>query len=1249
VDARQTDAPAESVDAFILFNEHENVVAKIVDELSSLGISTFFWRRDIPFGGRWQSIESSQLRNAHTVVLFLGTKGWGPNHLKLTEEARALKKTIIPVLIDAPPEKAFDEAEGLFRDHRYVDLARQGSVEQLAEEIHRRRPVPAKDAESQRREVRERVEVPSGWMGELLARRSITDATPVAREILGRAASINPLRPGSAEISTTRLLIAMFAVGRTFERDTSPASDCFGVLALSRVLGSDERFAPFHEIQSQYLSQANPTDANVRSVTTTRNVTAILAAASSDLAAVFGSEDILSADALVAALLSQPDTKVEDRLEERRISLPVLRSAVLAEIQSLDPSRIDQWRKALGAVAPAPEAAPTTGPAVGAAGGPSATPPPGSPTPPSTTTSTATSPSATPDVTTITVARMGNDNPDRENLDDKLGVKDEAHAFARVAAARQVDPPLAFGIFGDWGSGKSFFMRLIQEHVEKLASKRADEAKTDLFHENIVQIRFNAWHYVETNLWASLVDYIFFELDRWVLKKLSPTEQNTLFDKLATARDLTLESAERLVRRRKEQKVAATRVAGAERELTAAREKVGATPRLFWEVVRTNFERLVTKKDLEKAAATLGFDRLAGDAESLKKALDSLEAEGQRAKVVTNGIRHRLLAAPSLIFILAAIILVPPGLLWLRDAITVMAGSSPNLKAFLENINTAVLGAAGVLASAAALIGVITKKVQSAVTTLEGFRGDLNQVIADQIKTPAEAVKSAQENLAKLTADVAEARALLATTSDRLAEAAREYAGGTGRGRLLRFVRERATDGQYAKHLGLIAAVRKDFTELSAMISTVDKSVQDESDRQIQAYKKRVQALIDAADGEKLLTEDDKEKLRNSADISVVTPTPTFQRIILYIDDLDRCPPQKVVDVLQAVHLLLTFPLFVVVVAVDARWVSRSLETHYINLIRKDASAEATPGATARDYLEKIFQVPYWVRAMTAQGSRDLLMGLAAPPIEAPANSAPATGSTGGDTRSQPAATTPADGGSGAGAAGGSVAFAPVAGAAVRATDAATNNQAGQGAIPFPGLSQNKGPDPGGGASSARTPSGTAPAGTTARIAARALELTEGEQAFMKFLAPCVGSTPRSALRFLNVYRVIKASLGAEDLQKLEKDGGYRGLMTQLAVVTGSPALQKRWSELLNVAGRDDTLQQIEPRLKAETWFTASPNSHHLYGALAAFWSNRQTPKPDDKGPAVSETQEAVDKVLKNGIADLGHYGDLANRYSFGA
>jgi hypothetical protein len=32
---------------------------------------------------------------------------------------------------------------------------------------------------------------------------------------------------------------------------------------------------------------------------------------------------------------------------------------------------------------------------------------------------------------------------------------------------------------------------------------------------------------------------------------------------------------------------------------------------------------------------------------------------------------------------------------------------------------------------------------------------------------------------------------------------------------------------------------------------------------------------------------------------------PPLQRIVLYVDDLDRCPPRRVVEVLTAVHLML--------------------------------------------------------------------------------------------------------------------------------------------------------------------------------------------------------------------------------------------------------------------------------------------------------------------------------------------------------
>ena len=90
-----------------------------------------------------------------------------------------------------------------------------------------------------------------------------------------------------------------------------------------------------------------------------------------------------------------------------------------------------------------------------------------------------------------------------------MGAEGEAEALARLILDRDVHPPLSIGLFGDWGSGKSFFMRLIKQHVEDIAgrSKRVGRERT-AYCSAVRQIDFNAWHYADDNLWASLMTRI---------------------------------------------------------------------------------------------------------------------------------------------------------------------------------------------------------------------------------------------------------------------------------------------------------------------------------------------------------------------------------------------------------------------------------------------------------------------------------------------------------------------------------------------------------------------------------------------------------------------------------------------------------------------------------------------------------------------------------------------------------------------
>ena len=159
------------------------------------------------------------------------------------------------------------------------------------------------------------------------------------------------------------------------------------------------------------------------------------------------------------------------------------------------------------------------------------------------------------------------------------------------------------------------------------------------------------------------------------------------------------------------------------------------------------------------------------------------------------------------------------------------------------------------------------------------------------------------------------------------------------------FIKGRMGTDEYTKHLGLQAKIRTDFEQLSNLIEKYNQSVLAGEVKDNDGYM--------------------------------------INRIVLYIDDLDRCPPDKVVEVLQAVHLLLSFPAFVVVVAVDARWVSQSLRIGYKDLFGQDDSTDIDGDgipdsfrATPHDYLEKIFQIPFWLYPMNIEGRRNLLTQL---------------------------------------------------------------------------------------------------------------------------------------------------------------------------------------------------------------------------------------------------------------------------------
>jgi hypothetical protein len=255
-----------------------------------------------------------------------------------------------------------------------------------------------------------------------------------------------------------------------------------------------------------------------------------------------------------------------------------------------------------------------------------------------------------------------------------------------------------------------------------------------------------------------------------------------------------------------------------------------------------------------------------------------------------------------------------------------------------------------------------------------------------------------------------------------------------------------------------------------------------------------------------------------------------FDRIVIYVDDLDRCRPDHVVHMLEAVHLLLALDLFVVVVAVDSRWLIRALQVHYRELLTAfngDGDEDGLRSSTAQNYLEKIFQITYALAPMDSSKFKDyvnFLAGGETKPRVHPGSEAQGAKSTGATKApaSQPGAARPTLG--------------------ARATPPGTPEGTAAPGRAEPGREQG--------------PKAQAPT-IGAKVVLpppHAVRMTDAERTFLWKLGPLL-PTPRIAKRMVNVYRLIKASKGVEALEAFDRDSRYQPCLLMLAILFGRPSI----------------------------------------------------------------------------------------------
>jgi hypothetical protein len=724
-----------------------------------------------------------------------------------------------------------------------------------------------------------------------------------------------------------------------------------------------------------------------------------------------------------------------------------------------------------------------------------------------------------PHPTVPIAARFAADTPD---ADDLLDVEGEAKAFARYVAKQELDTPLAIGLFGDWGSGKSFFMHRMQRFVSELAGNGAPWC------DHIVQVEFNAWHYIEGNLWASLVEHMLGALETWSKDENKEDQIEALFRQFESARQVERDSSEKLESAKRARNDAEGELDEARAALEERIKKRGQlNARTLWTLIDRTFAGKLANDNalaskLRDAGVTLGLPGLEKSARDLGGVIRQAGATRSRVRLLLGSLVSRKRSAVQWAIIVATVALAPfaVGAAW--TWLSVNSGWPARIGAGIAELSALV-------SVVVAWAGRGLATASSALGELEGASTLLESVVKEETATRDKELAEAEASVATASERVAKAEARLSGARAAVDEAKRALEAETPRSRLTRFLKKRLDNGDYARHLGVVSMIRKDFELLSSIMTNRDWSAENR--------RRLVEAGVDAAN------------LR------------TFDRIVLYIDDLDRCPAEKVVEVLQAVHLLLAFPLFVVVVGVDARWVSRSLIQHYPYLLNENVVGDVAEGnddvpptsrdaeliASSHDYLEKIFQVPYWVKPMDAESSVKFLEGLARQ-----SNNMQADGKKAEDEATV-----------GSGDVG---ELRPAGDAEIEESVAdrdapADNLPAGPPAAVTPAENVDQEFDDDTGDSEQE-----APADITVPMLAE-LPLTEFEIKFMSTLAPSVGRSPRRSKRFFNVYQLIRAGLAAGERERFVGGRGqgvdYRIVMILLAIVTGSPILAPRFFRVL--------------------------------------------------------------------------------------
>lgn len=512
---------------------------------------------------------------------------------------------------------------------------------------------------------------------------------------------------------------------------------------------------------------------------------------------------------------------------------------------------------------------------------------------------------------------------------DVFGTSADARALTDLILLEAAEPPLAIGVFGSWGSGKSTLIAELKQEIDRqieLAPAREDAGASGdaglARVTGVMQLEFNAWTFADSeNLWASLTAELFDQIAAGGSGAQGDAERGALLVKEVAARVGREASALTLAKMRLEDSEAEIAVARkAVTEAKAKAEGVGA----IVDAMLDTFSDMINADDAKDA----GKDEDGDEKKSQKDAKSESAIDAVRqALLVDPGqpgaeLARKYAEAASPMRQLPVFVWA-----WIRS----QAGLR-KLAIVVVGVILGIILGVGAARYATPLLGRLAPYlgwVPGALLAAASFGYALRSVVLPLWRGAALFRKKYEEARTTSMAAVKAARKQLQESERSKSEAKEQIDRGTPiverygaiadgaspppEMMLEYLLRDSADVTELRGRLGTLGTVRRCFWQLNHIIQQMKRS--------------------GAGGG--------------------------VERIIIYIDDLDRCSEQQVVQVLEAIHLMLAFPCFVVVAAVDVRWLESALRAQH------QAMAGESATIAPADYLEKIFQIPFWVRTLS--------------------------------------------------------------------------------------------------------------------------------------------------------------------------------------------------------------------------------------------------------------------------------------------